>query len=241
MKHSFLIALLPVLLFCSCGIIDGERIKGNGNVVTEERGHTGFTGVDVRSALQVYITQDSAYSVKVEADENLQDYIITSLEKDILQIRTESNTSLDATGRIKIHVSAPFFSDLMVSGASELTGRSLITSDKDVEFRASGASKARLDLKAPKIAATASGASSITLTGETKDLFVRGSGASGIHCFELLSENTDVSVSGASSAYVFASVLLKANASGASHVQYKGSAATVNQSASGAGSIKKAD
>ena len=84
------------------------------------------------------------------------------------------------------------------------------------------------------------GASSLKLKGQTKDLHIEGSGASHAKCFELLSENATVDVAGASSVEVFASVKLNADASGASDVRYKGNAA-VSQSASGAGSVKKVE
>ena len=95
-------------------------------------------------------------------------------------------------------------------------------------------------MKAPRISAEVSGASNITLAGETKDLRLEGSGASHFKCMDLLTENTKVGISGASSAEVFASVKLEVEASGASGVKYRGPA-SVSQDVSGASSVKKAD
>ena len=97
-----------------------------------------------------------------------------------------------------------------------------------------------MELKAPSVSIDVSGASTAIVKGQTKDLFIEGSGASNAKCFELLSENAEVDVAGASNADVFASVKLNAEASGASDVRYKGNAA-VTQNASGAGSIKKVE
>ena len=66
----------------------------------------------------------------------------------------------------------------------------------------------KLELKAPKIDAELSGAGSIILKGETKDFSVDGSGSTDIKCFELMAENTQVELSGAGDAQVFASVKL---------------------------------
>ena len=57
---------------------------------------------------------------------------------------------------------------------------------------------------------------------------------------DLLTENTRVDISGASSADVFASVKLDVQASGASGVKYRGAAA-VTQDVSGASNVKKVD
>ena len=96
-----------------------------------------------------------------------------------------------------------------------------------------------MDIKTPKISSEITGASSLKLSGETKDLVISASGASHAKCFELMSENADVDLSGASSADVFASISVKGEASGASNVKYKGNATSVVVNTSGAGSVKK--
>jgi hypothetical protein len=240
MKRLFVFAICSATLLSSCHFFHGEHIDGNGNVTTQTRNVSNFTGVEVSSAINLYIKQDSAYSVKVEIDDNLQPYIIVSEANGILYIKQENNTSLDATGKIKVYVSAPAFKYLEASGACRIIGENTLTSADAVDIHLSGASDAKLELKAPKVSAELSGASDITLQGETRDLSIDGSGASHAKCFELSSENTDVDLSGASSAEVIASVKINAKASGASDVRYKGNGA-VNQDVSGAGSVKKVD
>ena len=72
MNRFVTIAFLSVTLFSSCRYVTGKRIKGNGNVITQVRTFSGFTGVDVSSAIHLYLKQNSAFSVKGEADDNLQ-------------------------------------------------------------------------------------------------------------------------------------------------------------------------
>jgi Putative auto-transporter adhesin, head GIN domain len=79
------------------------------------------------------------------------------------------------------------------------------------------------------------------MKGQTRDFRLRLSGAGKARCYDLMSENTSVDISGAGSAEVFASVALDADVSGAGSVRYKGNAARVNQQVSGAGSVKKAE
>ena len=240
MNRFVTIAFLSVTLFSSCSYVTGKRIKGNGNVITQVRTFSGFTGVDVSSAIHLYIKQDSAFSVKVEADDNLQQYILIEQDGNTLRIKQKNNTNLDATGRIKVYVSAPLFKNLDASGACNIIGENLLSVSDEIDIDVSGASDAELELKAPKVSAEMTGASSLKLKGQTKDLHIEGSGASHAKCFELLSENATVDVAGASSVEVFASVKLKGEASGASDVRYKGNA-TITQSSSGAGSVKKVD
>ena len=235
---KFLPFLLVTVLAASCHNVFGDKIKGNGNIKTESRTAGIFSSVDVSGSIDVYVTQDSACSVKVEADENLMEYIIIKTEGDVLVVEPRDGYNLSGSKHIKVYVSSPIFKRLEASGASSITGESMLTSSEVVTIQVSGASDTKLELRAPKVSIDVSGASSAIVKGQTKNLFIEGSGASSAKCFELLSENADVDVAGASNADVFASVKLNAEASGASDVRYKGNA-TVNQNASGAGSIKK--
>ena len=240
MKRLFVFALFSVILFSSCHYFHGRHIKGNGNVVTQSRNFSNFNGVDVSSAIHLYVKQDSAYSVKVEIDEDLQPFIIVTEENGTLHIRQENNTSLDATGKIKVYVSAPLIKHLEASGACKVIGENMLTASDNIDIHVSGASDASLQLRAPKISADMTGASDITLKGQTKDFIVNGSGASHARCFDLETENADADASGASNVELFASIKLDADASGASNIKYRGNAA-VNKKESGAGKVDKVD
>lgn len=240
MKPSLLFLSCCLLLLNSCNYVNGKHVRGNGTIITQSRNTSGFTAVEVGNAIDVYLKQDSSFSVKVVTDENLQRYILTEKEGQTLRIREEDNINTDATGKIKVYVSAPVFSELEASGASGIRSENLLQSTGSLRISVSGASDAKLELKAPVIDVGMSGASTIQLKGQTRDLRVRGSGASRARCFELLSENADVDINGASNADVFASVSLKGEASGASDIRYKGNP-TVTSNTSGAGSIKKVE
>lgn len=240
MKRLNVFTILSAVLLSSCHFFHGRQIDGNGNVTTQSRNVSDFTRVDVSSAINLYVKQDSVYSVKVEIDDNLQQYIKVKEENGVLYINQENNTSLDATGKIKVYVSAPAFKNLEASGACKIVSENMLTSAGGIDIQVSGASGASLELKTPKVSVDLSGASDITLKGETKDISIEGGGASHAKCFELLSENAEVDLSGASSAEVVASVKIIAKASGASHVKYKGNA-SISQDVSGAGSVKKVD
>jgi hypothetical protein len=241
MKKLVLVALLGIIVFSSCRFMGGRRVEGNGNIVSREKSVGSFRAVDVSGALNVMVKQDSQQSVRVETDENLHEFLDIHENNGVLYIATRDNVNLDPSNdEIKIYVSAPVYRSLHVSGASSIRGENKLSSDEAFEIDLSGASEIRIDVKAPKIDAELTGASHIQLSGETKDFDIQGSGASEVKCFDLLSENTSIDVSGACSAQVHASVQLKVEASGASEIAYKGSP-SINQSVHGASSIRKAD
>lgn len=238
MKRLFGFILPAALLLTSCNLV-GDKIRGNGTVKTENRAAGMFNSVDVSGNIQVFVKQDSVHQVRIETDENLMDHIIIKTEGDQLVIKPRDNSNLSGSKGIKVYVSSPVFTGLEASGASEITSENILSSESLV-IDLTGASEANVNVKSPKVSAEASGASKIVLKGQTKDLLIKGTGASHAHCFELSAENVDVDVAGASSAEIFASVKIIADASGASHVKYKG-VASHSGTASGAGGISKVD
>jgi hypothetical protein len=240
MKRLLLISVCSLTIFSSCHFFHGERIKGSGNVIAQSRSFSDFTGVEVSSAIDLYLKQDAAFAVKVETDDNLQQFVLIKVENGVLKIKLPDNTSLDETGKLKVYVSAPLFKSMEASGACNIFSENSLTSGEPVTIDLSGSCGIQLDIKAQKISAGLSGACNVKLKGEAKEFFVEGSGSSDIKCFDLATEQTKIDISGSGEAEVFASVKLDIQTSGSSEVKYKGNA-TVSQDVSGSGSVKKVD
>jgi hypothetical protein len=217
-----------------------DKVKGNGNIKTETRTTGVFSSVDVSGNIDLYVKQDSVNNVKVEADENLMEYIVVTTEGDRLIVQPKEGYNLSGSKDIKVYISSPLYKNLEASGACSIIGEGKITSNETLDIDLSGASDIEMEIKAPNVEAELSGAGSVSLKGETKDFSVNGSGSSDIKCIGLMAENVDVRISGAGDAEVFASVKLDVSVSGAGSVKYKGNA-VVNKSISGAGSVSKVE
>ena len=95
--NKLVIITAMAALFISCKI---SGIDGNGNVTTENRNVTGdFTSIEASNGLEVVIEQSETKSITVEADENLQQHIITKIENDVLII--ESKKQAAGTKKLK--------------------------------------------------------------------------------------------------------------------------------------------
>lgn len=239
MRPLFLIILGSSIFFSSCSEFHSRRIKGSGNVITQTRNISGFTAIDAGGAMNVFVRQDSAFSVKVEADDNLQQHVIVEEDNGVLHVHQENNTNLQATGDLKVYVTLPVIKDLQATGASTIVGENTFTG-QDLNVAISGASRAELKLDYPNLSAEVTGASTGIFSGKAKDVKFTATGSSHLNCYDLFSETAIVEATGASEAKVFASVKLDAQASGASNVKYKGEA-TVNKDVSGASNVSKAE
>jgi hypothetical protein len=240
MNRIFVLAIPALLLLSSCHEIFAKRIRGNGNIITQSRSAGSFNSIDVSGNIDVYARQDSSSSIKVETDENLQEYIDIYNEGEVLHIRPKEGYNLKSGRKIKVYVSAKDYKEFQASGACDIVGEGKITSSSDINFDLSGSCDVTMELQASKISSKLSGACSIKLKGETKDFSVDGSGSTDIKCMDLLAENVNVDISGAGDAEVYASTKLNVDVSGAGDIKYKGNAA-VTEHRSGAGSIRKVE
>lgn len=239
MKYILLLAAFVTITFSSCRLF-GKRIRGNGNITTVSNDARGYTGVSVSGSIDVYVRNDTEQSVKVTTDENLQEYINIREEGGKLKISVRGNANLKPTSGIKVYVAGPDFRNFSASGACDLYTEGIVKNNESISISLSGASDAEMTLNAPRIGCNLSGAGSLSLKGETRDLELDGSGSSTFKCLEMLAENVDVDITGAGDAVVFASVRLDVSVTGSGSVKYKGNA-SVSQRVTGAGSVRKLD
>ncbi|HXB33931.1 MAG TPA: head GIN domain-containing protein [Puia sp.] len=238
LKASLLLLTFPMLLF-SCRNFFGKRVHGNGNITTQDRPVNEFKDIEVGGAAKVFVSQGDQHTVKIEVDENLQQFVEVSQEGGKVIIREKHGFNLDPTGDMKIYVTSPVYNNIDVSGACDIIGQMPISNPENLSMNISGAGDMKMEVNAPHISAEVSGSGNIDLKGETKSADLTLTGAGNAHCFDLKSETTKVEISGAGSAQVFASVRLNAEVSGAGSVDYKGGATTVDQHVSGAGSVHR--
>ena len=238
MKQFLTVLLLVTFFASSCVFINDKRVKGDGNVKSETRDTKNFNEIHVSGSIDVYYTQGTAQSLRVETDDNLQEYVETYTSGNILHVRIKDNVSLQSTNDIKVYVTAPDVNKFELSGACHVFGENKLTLNEAVAINMSGACGTELDLHAPTIDVDMSGACYVELSGETKDFSIEGSGSAKARCYDLMAENVEVDISGAGNVEAFASVKLDVEVSGAGTVNYKGNA-TVSKSVSGAGDVNK--
>lgn len=238
MKKLVLACSLALFALSACNM---NSVKGDGHVITRNFEQKGFKDIDASSQFEIHLAQGSEYKVKVEGEENIIDLMELQVTGDKLKIDFKNNTSIRPTHPLKVYITAPEYRDIEGSGACTFISEGRLTSKADVKIGLSGACETRIEIDAPKIDVDASGASEIRLKGQTRDFSVDASGASSINCFELLTENTSLDISGGGNAKVYASQSLHVSISGAGDVSYKGKPANIKKDISGAGSISAAD
>jgi hypothetical protein len=231
--------LLLLVLFSSCNFMGGRRVHGNGNPGSQTRNIGSFNALRVLGSMDVVLSPGQEYAVKVEADENLLPYILTDKDGDALVIRTRNGYNLQSRSAIKVYVTAPALEDIVISGSGSVISNGTLALDRPLKIDVSGSGDVKLAVNAPNVTTEATGSGNLILIGNTKDFSTEINGSGEVHCFNLLSENTKVAISGSGSAEVYASKQLEVHISGSGDVAYKGTPA-IDQHVSGSGSVRSA-
>lgn len=221
-------------LFAACNVINGTR--GDGNVLKETRKVSSFDGIDVSGAFDIVLKQGTVEEVTVEADANLLPLIRTDVVGGTLKIDTKK--PINHVTVMRVYVTVKDLKHIDVSGAVDINTEGRITVP-ELSIDASGASDSKLELGVQKLKLDCSGASKMRFSGFATDVSMDLSGASDIFGYDMLAENYDIEISGAGNAQINVSKKIRAEISGAGSVKYKGSPSEIDQSVSGAGSIKK--
>jgi hypothetical protein len=227
--------LITLLIIVSCNVI-GEM--GSGNVIREERKVSTFNGIEVSGAFDIMLTQGTANSVIIEADDNLMNLIRTDVRDNILVI--ENKKPISHSKSLKVFITFTELKSIDLSGAVDIESQGKLTLS-DLVISGSGASDGKLDMDVQKLKIDCSGGSKLKLSGSAKDVDVDASGAVDLFAFDFPAETYKLSISGAGKADINVSKELNVDISGAASVHYKGNPTKNVQDISGAGSVKKVD
>jgi hypothetical protein len=240
MKYIFLLAM-GVTLFFGCRYFGGKRIRGNGNLVTQERTVSGYEGLDNYGSFNITLVPSSTTSVKIEAEENLQQYIITQVSDNRLQIRTKNNYNLRPRKDIRITVSGPVFTSITTNGSGNITGQGpLNTNNGNVSLRVAGSGNIDVELSAAKVESQIAGSGNIKVKGTSKEFEGGIAGSGNIWARDLMSEDSKVQIAGSGNIEVYATRNLDVNVMGSGEVKHRGTA-QVSASITGSGSVNKID
>lgn len=216
-----------------------QGISGNGRVIEDERNISGFTGVHVSSGIDVYLSQGSDFEVIVEADENLQEVILTEVEGRMLVVKTDRVNIRNARSK-KVHVTLPDLTELKISSAGDCVGQTPFACE-DLRLSISSAGDLNIEVQAERIDLDISSSGDANISGTAEEFKVSLSSAGNLDAFDLIAARVDVNVSSAGDARVHATDEISMTASSAGNIDYRGDARVMHSNSSSAGRISHRD
>jgi len=242
LKRVFLavsLILVVALSATACYFPGFSNVRGNGNVIEQERDVRGFSEVALGGFGDLHIVLGEREELVIVAEENLLRYIETDVRGDALHIDTRRGVSINPSKSIDYYLTVTELSGVRVSGLGQIKAPALDARSFRVEI--SGAGDVEIDaLNADRLDVAISGLGGLDIGGgfvERQSVDISGSGNYDARRMESL--EADVAISGLGSMTVWASEQLDAAISGSGSITYVGSP-SISQSVSGLGRVKPA-
>ncbi len=234
--------LMAFALLCTLSSQAQETKNVVNDPNAEVRSVGNFTGVQVSGGIALYLSQGNTDAVAVSTeDKKDMEKIVTEVKNGILKIYIEKGAWNGWNWKnksIKAYVTIKNLESITSSGACVVKLLDAFRCST-IKIDVSGASVLSGEINATTIRFDLSGASSVTLKGKANTATIDVSGASVLKAFDFLIEVCKVEASGASSVSITTSKELRAEASGASSLRYKGEPSVKEVSSSGASSVKQ--
>lgn len=193
-------SVMILITFSSC-VFMGPSIKGNGNVVEQNRKTRDFSKIEVSRGMNVYISQGETHKVVVKADENLLDAIETENDGDVLIIRASKNIR-SATSK-KAFITVPNLEEIKASSGSNTFSETKLVF-RDLTVSTSSGSNVTLEINSEKTEFSSSSGSNINLQGTTNSFKAKASSGSNIKAEELTAKNCETKASSGSNIWITA-------------------------------------
>ena len=191
-----------------------KKIKGSGNIISENRELTNFSSINLIGGIDVNIKFSDKYNCTVVSDENLIPYIKTEVVNNNLQISINKNYS--SIEGIEVNVNAPEYDEVSISGSGDIN---------------------ILDFKNNNLSLNISGSGNITGNGEVETLVVKINGSGNLMSKEIKSKSATITINGSGDAEVFASDSISAKINGSGNIEYFGNPENVDSIINGSGDI----
>lgn len=217
-----------------------KEIEGNGKMTTETRSVSDYDQVALLGSMKVELVAGKEGKLKVEAEENLMEYILTEVDGDKLKISVEEGYSLDTSRNNEIRITVPFESldAVILTGSGDIYSSDEIKAD-DFEIKLTGSGNIQLSLTVKNARASITGSGDIELRGSTKDFDCKVTGSGDISAFDFKSETVSATVTGSGDIQVYASEEIKAKIPGSGDIEYKGNPKKEDFRTMGSGDVTK--
>lgn len=163
---NLLSTVLTVIISIATLCLSGQSNTGNGNIVESERHVSDFSKLSVSHGIDVEITQGNSNSLKIVADENLQEKIITKVEGDELQIYVDGN--IFKTKKMTALVTVKKLNSIKASSGSDVESKNQLICD-DLNLRCKSGSDIELSFEAKSLSCELTSGSDAEFDAQVKE------------------------------------------------------------------------
>jgi hypothetical protein len=204
---------------------DRETIEGNGKLITRDVAVKSFNELKANGIYELKLTQGDKEAVRIEADENLQEYFTVTNEGSKLIINTEKLKDKNLKGKVKMKVFISFknLKNLEIATVGSVQSENQLAFD-DLDFKNKSVGNVNLNLTANKFNMENKSVGNVELSGKAEDATVKNNGVGSLDASDFIVQTMDIENSGVGNAAVNAQKTLKVKDSFLGKVSNKGAA-----------------
>jgi hypothetical protein len=225
--RSLLLAAAFTTLISSVFAQEKERttLEGNGNLVTREVAISSFEALKASGVYELKLSQGNKESVKIEADENLQDLFQVRNEgsKLVIDMKKMENTNLRSKNKMRVHITFKNLKDIELSTVGNVISDEQLTFD-DLQIKNKSVGNVDLKLTANKIDINNKSVGNFILSGKADNAEVKNSAVGSLEAGSFIVQSMNIENSGIGNAEVHAAKNLKVKDNSMSRVKNKGAA-----------------
>jgi len=236
---SYLILLL-ILGYTACKKDSwcGECFERTGKIVTEKRVVPAFNQLIVNHDLNVFITQDSVFELKIEAGKNMMDFITTEVTDSVLTINNKSrcNWTRNYKKHFNIYIKTPTIKHITSNTSGTIKSTTILTGNNlHLEIKTSG--DIELTVNYTSIISDVKSGGDLTLHGNVSDHQSAMQSPSFLYCQDLVSNSTSLKSATSGLSYIYVTDKLNCDIENIGDVYCYGNPPVVNKTGSGKGTL----
>ena len=178
-------------------IVKKRVVRGSGNVITQDRAVDSFNGICLAAIPgSICVEQAEQASIRVEADDNLVDFIQTSVADGMLFIKMDSGGKLPMPSqRVVVRITGPHINHLRLDGKGKVEVKAIKADAFSIDINGVGEIKAG-PITAQKVKVEFIGIGNCELSGTAVEQEVLVNGIGKFNGAALGTEKTRVEING---------------------------------------------
>lgn len=202
-----------------------ETIEGNGKLVTREVPVSSFDALKAKGIYELKLSQGSKESVKIEADENLQDLFQVRNEGNelVIDMKGLKNKNLKVKNKMRVYVTFKKLKEMELSTVGNVASEEQLAFE-DLQLKNKSVGNVDLKLTANKIDLQNSSVGNVKLSGKAQDAVFKNSGVGSLQAGSFVVQTINIENTGVGGAEVNAEKNLKVKDSFLGKVRNKGNA-----------------
>lgn len=199
------------------------KIEGSGNVITKDVAIQSFDQLQVSGVFNVVLTQGSKESVKIEAEDNLQQLFEVKNEGNKLIVDMKKDSHFDPKKKMTVHITFKNLKSMDLKMVGNLTSEGNL-SFGDLSLNNKSVGSVDLALNAQKLDIKNKSVGNLKLRGKADNAVIKSNSVGSIKAADFVVQTMDIDNDGVGSAEVNAAKELKVKESFLGKVRNAGSA-----------------